>query len=607
MDRITRKMYGTLSCEERREYVTNMLGLQNENQKVGGKVRQKSKERLSIIPYHLKGEPVQIFKNSRFGSDGWDLEIPAPIESKEDNIAEGDYVQGYLIIGTNQKSKKPELRFSKVKKMESFEELKRDLFDALKERWQEEWQRNGFTFDEEIDEFDGKKKFGEWLSKEAAYKLQLSYENFIQEKMDEQKQKLNALQKEEARMKKAMEPLKSQLEEIRQYQRLGILREEPNQPNEAECYDYHGYSQLTDEVWSYLWKRKHLYYEKSTVRCFMNALRTQQLIILWGKPGTGKTSLPRGIAEALGAKCVRVQVQSNWTDNQDLLGFYNIVEKRYVPTQFLEALVEAGKNPNRLYLILLDEMNLSNVEYYFSEMLNVFTWDEAYTLHLYPRKNLEDLKREREFLEAQKKNVSHLDSRLQELRNDYTPDFEIPPNVRFVGTLNADATTKDISPKVIDRSAIIELEAISGETKRRKEEALPALPKEAPALDGERQVLARQFEIRKLPPQEDNPVRPILEKIRECLKEAGLSVSNRLDVYADQWFGWEDSEVTADEIVLEKILPILDMQYDGKKEKTLKKLEGEILKKHGFEKSLKKLQAMEEQAKSDKWIRYWEN
>lgn len=619
MDKITKEEYNSLpSCEEKQKYVTEILGIQGK--KVGGKVDQRSGRMLFITLYHPLGEPAQMFSDPPdpfLGIKRRALRLPAMIRSKENHIVQNDYVLGDLIIGINKESRKEELQLSNVKKMKSFEELKREMFASLKERWQEEWQREGFTFDEEeIVKFDGEMKFGEWVLKEVSCKLETSYGKFIQEKMKDREQELRQIQEKIDELKTQRQEAQEAFDgvdkknreaqkEYQKYVQLGIIPEEEERPGSQKLYDYTTYKQLVQDVWSYLWKQKNLYYEQSIVKQFLNALRTRQLILLWGKPGTGKTSLPRGVAEALGAKCVRVQVQSNWTDNQDLLGFYNIVEKRYVPTQFLEALVKAKKQSNRLYLILLDEMNLSKVEYYFSEMLNVFTWDEAYTLHLYPKKNLEDLKREREFPETQgeEKEVSRLNSRLREMMNDYTPDFEIPPNVRFVGTLNADATTKIISPKVIDRSALIELEAISGETKRREEKALP----EATALDGKRQVPARQFEIRKLPPQGDNPIRPVLEEIRELLKEAGLSVSNRLDAYADQWLGWEDSEAAADEIVLEKVLPILNIQYTGENKETLKRLRDEILEKHGCEKSLAKLLAMEEKATNGDWIRYWEN
>ena len=153
------------------------------------------------------------------------------------------------------------------------------------------------------------------------------------------------------------------------------------------------------------------------------------MIILWGKPGTGKTSLPNGIADAIGGKCITIPVQPNWTDNQDLLGFYNVVEKRYVPTLFLDTLVEARENPEQLYLVVLDEMNLAHIELYFSDLLS----------------KLEERRGENKdvFFEVD------LGAGNEKYKVCLTE------NVKWVGTMNEDETTKSLSDKVIDRGNVI--------------------------------------------------------------------------------------------------------------------------------------------------------
>lgn len=198
---------------------------------------------------------------------------------------------------------------------------------------------------------------------------------------------------------------------------------------------------------------------------FLMGLKTNQLIILHGAPGMGKTSFVSNIAKALGFGYKIIPVRPNWIDNQDLTGYFNPVERRYYSTPFLDALCEAKENPEKHYLICLDEMNLAHVEYYFSDVLSSMESREG--IPLYAEKDQENaLKRQEAILASNAENtVEWLDAKTDQenLKNRYTPEFEIPKNVTFVGTLNMDETTNDLSPKVIDRSCIIKVTKDAGE------------------------------------------------------------------------------------------------------------------------------------------------
>ncbi len=192
---------------------------------------------------------------------------------------------------------------------------------------------------------------------------------------------------------------------------------------------------------------------------FLLGLYTNQIIILHGAPGMGKTSFVSNIAKALGFEYKIIPVRPNWIDNQDLTGYFNPVEHRYYSTTFLDALCEAKENLEKNYLICLDEMNLAHVEYYFSDVLSSMESGEA--IPLYAKKDWEDALRRLDFiLEKQDENrVEWLDAKIDQknLRERYRPEFAIPENVTFIGTLNMDATTNDLSPKVIDRSLVIKV------------------------------------------------------------------------------------------------------------------------------------------------------
>ena len=181
-----------------------------------------------------------------------------------------------------------------------------------------------------------------------------------------------------------------------------------------------------------------LYYSMRDIRSFLGGLAMSHLHLLHGISGTGKTSLPLAFARAVGAGCKLVEVQAGWRDRQDLLGHFNSFERRYYESEFLQALYKAQcpAFQNRLYIVVLDEMNLSHPEQYFADMLSALEKpdekDRLLTLMTAP--------------------VESAPSLLKEGRKLW-----IPSNVWFVGTANHDETTKDFADKTYDRSHVMEL------------------------------------------------------------------------------------------------------------------------------------------------------
>ena len=587
-----------LSDEEKLDYVKNLLEIKN--QTIYGQVVFIAANAVYITPYDVYGTKAQIFRNPKYR---WGIKA-----SKIKELAEEDYVQGELSLHNGR------LTIVNIKKMNSASDFMESLTKMLRKNWEEE----GFTFDEkDFKKFNGKMAFSSWVTDKVEAMLEGKYEAFIQEKIDdkikekeqlegkikEDKLELEGIktekEKEELELENMMEELKKAEDRYNHYKELGIILEKQPIKDTHKAYKYTSYEELINQVWGYLWKKKELFYEKSTIRTFMNALRTKQLILLWGRPGSGKTSLPMKAAQALGAKCIRIQVQSNWSDNQDLIGFYNVVDKRYVATRFLDTLIEAEENPEQLYIILLDEMNLSNVEYYFSEMLNVFTWDinKEYELHLYSERVRERAFRELQRAEQEGKDISELAMQLADME-EYRPIITVPKNVRFVGTLNSDATTKTISPKVTDRSCLIELQTIS---KEMKETESNALSEELALNEGTVWVKAEYFEvsISKEGRQEE-----LLDVVNE-IRKYGVAISNRTNMYIQQWTGWSDTIVDLEEIILTKVLPAIDYDYDDPQ---TKKMLAQLKKEFSiYDKIMEKLNRMEKYAKKTGRLTYWED
>jgi len=122
-----------------------------------------------------------------------------------------------------------------------------------------------------------------------------------------------------------------------------------------------------------------------------------------------------------------VAVRSDWTDPRGLVGFFNPLTNSYVRTAVVELLLRAAEDPGRPYVVILDEMNLARVEYYFSDFLSALESDEPIGLM-----------------------SPGLEEELLALGHDDIPaQLQIPPNVSFVGTVNVDETTQSFSPKFV--------------------------------------------------------------------------------------------------------------------------------------------------------------
>lgn len=138
-----------------------------------------------------------------------------------------------------------------------------------------------------------------------------------------------------------------------------------------------------------------------------------------------------------------VSVQSNWTDRTELFGFFNQIEGKYSSTPFLKFLQQAADNPAIPHLLILDEMNLSKVEHYFSDFLSCLEsriLDGAEVrqepIHLHGRGD---------YVDADDPLVEQVPSKLF-----------LPTNLYVTGTVNVDETTYMFSPKVLDRANVIE-------------------------------------------------------------------------------------------------------------------------------------------------------
>ncbi len=194
--------------------------------------------------------------------------------------------------------------------------------------------------------------------------------------------------------------------------------------------------ELVDRYRNFACSRMHLYYEHKTIRLFLAGMASTKLIILQGISGTGKTSLPYSFGKFLQVDTTIASVQPSWRDRTELFGYFNEFTKNFNETEVLRRIYASGYN-NDVNLILLDEMNIARVEYYFAEMLSILEMPNAdeWELDIVP-------------------NVWSTDP----VKLD-RGKIVIPQNVWYIGTANNDDSTFSIADKVYDRAQPINLDA----------------------------------------------------------------------------------------------------------------------------------------------------
>ena len=177
-----------------------------------------------------------------------------------------------------------------------------------------------------------------------------------------------------------------------------------------------------------------LYYKSEMIRLFISALASTKLVILQGISGTGKTSLAYAWGKFLKHDSCVASVQPSWRDRTELFGYFNEFTKKFNETDVLREIYRAGYTDD-VYTVILDEMNISRVEYYFAEMLSILE-------------------------------MPNKDEWIVELVSSAWPDdpkkikdgkLQIPANVWYIGTINNDDSTFMVTDKVYDRAMPLDI------------------------------------------------------------------------------------------------------------------------------------------------------
>ena len=189
---------------------------------------------------------------------------------------------------------------------------------------------------------------------------------------------------------------------------------------------------LVDRFINYSASQLKLFYTRDIIARWFAGLATSKVLILEGISGTGKTSLPYAMGKFFNNDTAIISVQPSWRDRAELLGYLNEFTKRFNETDFLKA-VYAASYSDTINLIVLDEMNLARIEYYFAEFLSVMEMPDPneWKIDIVPISESTDPK------------------------NLINGKILIPQNLWFIGTANKDDSTFTITDKVYDRAVAI--------------------------------------------------------------------------------------------------------------------------------------------------------
>ncbi len=315
---------------------------------------------------------------------------------------------------------------------------------------------------------------------------------------------------------------------------------------------------LCNQFRLYLAKTEELYFDIDTIRFFIAGLATSHFMILEGLSGTGKSSLPRYFARFTNSNLQFVAVQATYRDKSSLLGYFNEFSKTYSETDFLLSLYGANYNPDRLYFFVLDEMNISRVEYYFADFLSILEYPE-----------------------------SEWKLRLMHLPYDFIPPaklddgiIQIPNNSYFIGTANKDDSTFTITNKVYDRAITIDFDErnIPFEVKEDVNEIVLSKTKFASLVNDARSDMVKHLNV-----DDYDKFNSITNYINEEFDLTfGNRVLNQIEELVPVYVACGGTKETAlDFLLSHKIISKLEGRFEDYVKDGLKSLDSLIVKTYG--------------------------
>lgn len=221
--------------------------------------------------------------------------------------------------------------------------------------------------------------------------------------------------------------------------RFGIINEISPIKDIAPCAEISSLKELCERFRLFAAGNLGLYFSEYEIREFVAGLGASRILIIQGISGAGKTSLAYAFGEFIANPSTIIPVQPMWKERADLIGYYNEFKKKFNETVLFRKLYEADFS-EKMYITVLDEMNIARVEYYFAEFLSL--------------------------LEIPNPDLRYIEVVSDKWKND--PEglkdgcIKLPENMWFVGTVNDDDSAFVISDKVYDRAMVVNLGGKAG-------------------------------------------------------------------------------------------------------------------------------------------------
>lgn len=285
-------------------------------------------------------------------------------------------------------------------------------------------------------------------------------------------------------------------------------------------------------------------------RSVLAGVLAKRFVLLTGLSGSGKTLLARGLGQWFGRdhrgqqRYLVVPVRPDWTSPDPLLGYEDALlpisrsRRAWCAPEILQFILAAGQEPDRLRLLVLDEMNLAHVERYFADVLSGLESGEPVVPNL------------------------ELDDGCWHLRTLGPPKLPLPDNLVIVGTVNVDETTYQFSPKVLDRAFSFEFRVAASEL----DPLAPAPRPVAPASESHHETILYAWRGSSSSPASvrapgEAELVDLLRGLHESLASVGFEFGHRTLREAVRFAGMlaaagvEDVDVVLDWIVMTKVLP----------------------------------------------------